>query len=298
MVRVKMSTFKPELDVVIAEVKEQFRLFLTKRSELVLRLGHAYEQVVGDVESICEEIKNILHDEIVQKLISRRDIERYCPDEWKRRTKPKNDNLSFSLDNGSRRKNLNHRKIKATTTTEGITVMEPFAPASLQLDAAPSATSKQETVEKFDVTNILPEYNVPVSGIGYDGLTSHELLGGIQQLQKEVTYLNERCNNFSQQPIQPRTVLSECSQCTKYAIQIQELMDDAGTEDVVTPNELEFEFSMHFEGVRRYMMPIFEINKGFGEVWFHGILDSRTGKVISVSTGRWSDNFQNNKSCS
>src|SRR5437588_9171364 len=115
-----MSACKSELDVVIAEVKEQFRLFLTKRSELVLRLGHAYEQVVGDVGSICEEIKNVLHDEIVQKVISRRDIKRYCPDEWKQKTKPKNDNLSFSSQNGSRRKNVNSRKIKATTTTEGI----------------------------------------------------------------------------------------------------------------------------------------------------------------------------------
>jgi len=196
-------------------------------------------------------------------------------------------------------------------------------------------------VEKLDVTNIIPEYNASQSGIGYDGLTRSELLSVIRQLQKEVTYLNERCNqyrvtiseledalaktsfipavempetvsqsspskndevsptdhfnNVSQQPIQPRTLLSECPQCTKYAIQIQELMDDAKTKGVVASDELEFEFSMHFEDVRRYMVPIFEIYKGFGEVWFHGMLDIRTRKVTSVSTVRWIDSSQNDQ---
>ena len=45
------------------------------------------------------EIKSALREEIAQRLISRRDIERYCPDEWKQKTKPKkeqNDNRSFS----------------------------------------------------------------------------------------------------------------------------------------------------------------------------------------------------------
>ena len=54
---------RSDLDLVIAEVKEQFRLFLTKRRELVLKLGYAYEPTVADPESICEEIKNVLHDE-------------------------------------------------------------------------------------------------------------------------------------------------------------------------------------------------------------------------------------------
>src|SRR5205807_1724128 len=91
-----MSTSKSELDVVIAEVKEQFRIFLAKRRDLILKLGNAFEKMVTDASSICEEIKNVLHDEITQKLISRRDIERYCPNKWKQKSKPKNDNLSFS----------------------------------------------------------------------------------------------------------------------------------------------------------------------------------------------------------
>jgi len=64
--------------------------------DLVIQLGNAIEKVVSNPESICEEIKTILHDEIREKLISSRDIERYCLDKWKKKTKPKNDNLSFS----------------------------------------------------------------------------------------------------------------------------------------------------------------------------------------------------------
>ena len=88
-----------ELDSVISYVKNEFgniKAKLAKRKDLVIQLGNAYEKVVSNPKSICEEIKNTLHDEIVEKLISSRDIERYCPDKWKKKTKPKNDKLSFS----------------------------------------------------------------------------------------------------------------------------------------------------------------------------------------------------------
>jgi hypothetical protein len=84
-----------ELDITIREVKGEFKHFLIKRKELIIKLGTSYEKVVANPESICEEIKNVLRDEIAQKLISSRDIERYCPDKWKTKTKPKNDKLSF-----------------------------------------------------------------------------------------------------------------------------------------------------------------------------------------------------------
>ena len=92
----KESENSSELDVTIAEVKEGFKYFLVRRKELIVKLGTAYEKVVADPESICEEIKNVLRDEIAQKLISSRDIERYCLDKWKKKTKPRNDKLSFS----------------------------------------------------------------------------------------------------------------------------------------------------------------------------------------------------------
>lgn len=92
-------SYTSELDSVISSVKKEFcniKTALTKRKDHVIQLGNAFEKVVSDPESICEEIKNVLHDEIREKLISSRDIERYCPDKWKKKTKPKNDKLSFS----------------------------------------------------------------------------------------------------------------------------------------------------------------------------------------------------------
>jgi hypothetical protein len=53
----------------------------------------------------------------------------------------------------------------------------------------------------------------------------------------------------------------------------------------VTPSTVEFEFSLPFEEVRSYMEHVYQLNKGFGKVSFHGLLNVRTGKVISASPG-------------
>ncbi|MGB8938112.1 MAG: hypothetical protein WCC17_23725 [Candidatus Nitrosopolaris sp.] len=84
------------LDTTIKEVKKGFRKLLVKREELITRLGKAFEAVISNPKDVCEEIKNCLHEEIAQRIISARDIERYCPGKWKKKTKPKNDKLSFS----------------------------------------------------------------------------------------------------------------------------------------------------------------------------------------------------------
>ena len=85
------------LDSTIEEVRSELRSMLMKRRKLIQRLGYAFERVVANPESICEEIKTTLKDEIAEKAISSRDIERYCLDKWKKKTKPqKNDKLSFS----------------------------------------------------------------------------------------------------------------------------------------------------------------------------------------------------------
>src|SRR5829696_4802242 len=93
-----MSNFSngSSLDEIIQQVKEEFKSILVKRRELVLKLGNAFEKVVANPESICEEIKNVLQDEIAEKVISSRNIEMYCPSKWKKKTKPKNEILSFS----------------------------------------------------------------------------------------------------------------------------------------------------------------------------------------------------------
>jgi hypothetical protein len=91
---------RSNLDKKIKEVKQGIRSdhqrWLTKRKDRIISLGNEFVTFVSNPESVCEEIKNCLQEEIADKLISARDIERYCPDKWKKKTKPKNDKLSFS----------------------------------------------------------------------------------------------------------------------------------------------------------------------------------------------------------
>jgi hypothetical protein len=91
---------RSKLDAKIKETKQAIRndhqQWLTKRKDHIMSLGNVFVTFVSNPESVCEEIKNCLQEEIADKLISARDIERYCPDKWKKKTKPKNDKLSFS----------------------------------------------------------------------------------------------------------------------------------------------------------------------------------------------------------
>ena len=65
-------------------------------------------------------------------------------------------------------------------------------------------------------------------------------------------------------------------------------------EQEVYTTGIDFEFSLPFEEVRRYMESIFRENNGVGKVYFHGTIDTRTGKVTSVFTGNSSSKSTNN----
>jgi hypothetical protein len=87
------------LYAVIGEVKEGFRIIGFKTRDLILKLGNELIKTLKP-EDVCEKIKHILNEEIREGLILPRSIERYCLDNWKKKTKPKKpiekDNLSLS----------------------------------------------------------------------------------------------------------------------------------------------------------------------------------------------------------
>ena len=88
-----------EVDAVIEEDKRELRSLLVKTDEQIKKIGNALKKVVKREESICEEIKIALKEEIAEGVISTRTIELHCPQEWKRKTKPKqreNEKISFS----------------------------------------------------------------------------------------------------------------------------------------------------------------------------------------------------------
>ncbi|MGA9151098.1 MAG: hypothetical protein WBZ36_11005, partial [Candidatus Nitrosopolaris sp.] len=93
------SKNRTEVDAVIEEVKRELRSVFVKTDEQIKRLGNALKKVVKREESICEEIKNALKEEIAEGIISTRTIELHCASEWKHKTKPKqreNEKISFS----------------------------------------------------------------------------------------------------------------------------------------------------------------------------------------------------------
>jgi hypothetical protein len=90
---------RSELDAVVEEAKRELRSLFVKSEEQIKKVGKALKKVVKKEESICEEIKIALKEEIAEGVISTRTIELYCPPEWKRKTKPKqreNEKISFS----------------------------------------------------------------------------------------------------------------------------------------------------------------------------------------------------------
>ena len=85
------NTRSSQLESTIIEVKEEFRKIGAKTKELILKLGIELErQKTVKNEDICEEIKHILTREVMEGLISKRLIEIYCQEHWKKITKPKN----------------------------------------------------------------------------------------------------------------------------------------------------------------------------------------------------------------
>jgi len=86
-----------EVDAVIKEVRRELRSLLVKTDEQIKKIGNALKKFVKREESICEEIKIALKEEIAEGVISTRTIELHCPPEWKRKTKPKQrEKISFS----------------------------------------------------------------------------------------------------------------------------------------------------------------------------------------------------------
>jgi hypothetical protein len=115
----KNGTFDPseaDMEDTIRRIKEHFKVFLLTRELLIKILGYAYAKLVPNRQDICRAIKKALAEEVAAHIISKRQIERYCLDEWKEKTKPKkNDKLSFSLFCGS---SITHESRTAAHTDE------------------------------------------------------------------------------------------------------------------------------------------------------------------------------------
>ena len=115
---------RTEVDAVIEDVKRELRSLVVKTDEQIKKVGNVLKKIVKREESICEEIKNALKEEIAEGVISTRTIELYCPPEWKRKTKPKqreNEKISFS----EQLKEKPQQQMVATNQGKSVTYGEP-----------------------------------------------------------------------------------------------------------------------------------------------------------------------------
>ena len=154
----KNSTFRfsrAEVEDTIRHIKEHFKVFLITPEKLIGILGYAYEKFLSNRQDICTEIKKALAEEITVHLISKRQIERYCLSEWKKKTKPKkNDKLSFCA---------------GSITHESKRVAERAELTSIGVDGAQNASTKD---------------NIEIKILG--PLSSTEQLEGLKESKKNI----------------------------------------------------------------------------------------------------------------
>jgi len=121
--------YRSELDAVVEEAKRELRSLFVKSEDQIKKVGRALKKVVKKEESICEEIKIALKEEIAEGVISTRTIELHCPPEWKRKTKPKqreNEKISFSKPQ--------QQQIAATQEGKSVIVNEPSSNTNTSSD--------------------------------------------------------------------------------------------------------------------------------------------------------------------
>lgn len=81
------ADYEKEVEEELEEIRSKFaKTALTSQREVVQDLGRTLEKVrktEKERQSICQEIKHILREEIARELISERSIENHCQESWK-----------------------------------------------------------------------------------------------------------------------------------------------------------------------------------------------------------------------
>ncbi len=135
-----------ELDQMIKDVKIQIRKIFQGYKELIQRLGSfLLEKELVKKEDICSEIKNALRDEIKEKLVSSDTIERSCPDEWKRKTRPiVNEDPQMRIFEGKNEL----EQVQETVTSTNISVTPEGQILQHEFEAANAMVAEERTNQK------------------------------------------------------------------------------------------------------------------------------------------------------
>jgi hypothetical protein len=290
-----------DLDEIIQQVKQEFKRFLVKRRELIIKLGNAFERVVANPESICEEIKNALQDEISEKVISSRNIEMYCHSKWKRKTKPKNENSSFST-NAERENKL------IAIDTQGNQIRSDDALDINYIDYG-FASNNNNNYEYHDHTKSETTYKKAIDDNANIQQEYHELLLENKKLKEELKRADDRFFENTQKDSKLNDLeaeqkqlyqqleykIAENTELQKQIDQLKEELEKLGNNkntvgDLVSSKDtdIDFECSIPWEELRSYLTLIYKSGSPL-RVWFHGRIDKQSGKVIVASPGRISE---------
>lgn len=252
-----------ELDSIIKEVRRELRTILLKRRELIEKLGFAFEKVVTNKDSICEEIKNRLKEEIASDIISPRTIEQHCRSEWKKKTRPKHENEKISFSQ-SKPEEEEQRQREIIIDNHGNPVHD--APENHYSDSSQKVDFRQDEKE-----------------------TSHQNHELLEKLSRTVRELIFESKKIRQEKDEIQVKLGEALE----SVHIQKQREsELLRKNESTANRLEqhqnifdTEFSIDYRLLQKYMAQIYK-STGRQEVWFTAKIDVNKKKVVSVQIGR------------
>jgi hypothetical protein len=263
-----------DLDAEIEAVKQELRSMLIKRRQLVERLGYAFEKVVADSETICEEIKNCLKEEIAEKIISSRLIEQYCPDKWKRKTRPKLENEKNSFSD----KSEEEPRRKITIDTQGNPVQEAIIPNLKSDKDKKDHYPAKEDFRQHEKGLVIQDHKIA------EELTCSSCV----ELMNE----NKRIRNERDDLIEKlRETLQIIKEQKQKEAELQKKIENTNNQLQSSRAAFDVEFAIEYRPLQQYMASIYK-SVGPQKVWFTVIVDANVRKVISVDIRRKSESEQ------
>jgi hypothetical protein len=278
---------------VIKEVKLKLKSIFMKRRDLIIKLGNEFEKLVPKPESICEEIKIVLREEIAEHIISSRDIERYSPEKWKKKTKPqKNDNLSFLTKTEEQEK---EEYMTIAIDTQGSPIDESISTINKGHAYIKENISDLESQGKLANTqnNATSMYTCPNCEkqlLIENQAIQDEKDAIIKQLEDEIQqYRNDLRIKISENAGM-QTQLNRLKEQLQLKEENNDSISSSSSSDTYRhlegSNIVDLEFSLKYEDVHKYVSSILKVSGALGPLWFNCRLDKSTCRIIAAYPGR------------
>jgi hypothetical protein len=255
-----LNNEKSELNSIIEEVRTELRTILLKRQQLIEKLGSAFEKVIANRESICEEIKNCLKEEISADIISARTIEQSCRPEWKKKTKPKLENEKFSFSHHK----PEQKQRKIILDNLGNPVHDKAE--NNNVDSNPEVDFRQDAKEIAQQDNEL-----------------------LQRQHSIITELIRENRKLKQEKGEVQVKLGEAIESLhiqkQREIELLRKLESEANRSEQHQNIIETEFPVDYRPLQNHMTQIFK-SPTRQEVWFTVKIDVNKKKVVSVQLGR------------